>query len=215
MQRTVLGLFAALSVVACSAEVDDLFGGGADGTGGTGGVSTTSVTSTTSTSGPGSTSTSTTGPTTTTSSVSTTGPTTTSVSTGETTSVTTGPEPVLVGCRGGGDCPTETGGVCCWDLQAQSGSCVPSADLCEFTQAQPLVAISCQVPDQCPNQICCAQRAFPSNQSPYDATVCVDPGECLNPDRLVCDPNGAPCPMGMSCIQSSLLPSGYFICAQN
>lgn len=213
MQRPVLGFVTFTLLAGCSTDVDDLFGGGSNGDGGAGGATTTAVTATSTTSGPGSTTGTTSGPTTSSASTSTSGPTTTSaVTTGQTT-VTTGPEPVVVDCRGGGACPVEGGGVCCWDNQQQSGECVPAAEQCQGSQFEPLVAISCQLPEQCPNQVCCAHRAFPSNQSPYIDTTCDD--QCENPDRVVCDPNAPQCPMGASCIQSSLLPAGYFICSPN
>lgn len=214
MQHTVLGFSALFFLGACSADVDDLFGGGEGTAGGGGAQTTTATTGTTSTSGPsgpGSTTTGTTGTT------STSGPTTSSsVTTGQTTSVTTGPDPdPTASCRGAGECSVQGQGICCWDLEAQQGECQPNSEQCQASSFDQVTAIHCQLPDQCPGQVCCAHRAFPSNQSPYDVTACMSPNDCGDPNRIVCDPNAPACPGGQTCKASQLLPPGYYICSPN
>ncbi|NUO53499.1 MAG: hypothetical protein HOV80_32005 [Polyangiaceae bacterium] len=216
MKAVTLGFFSLIALsAACSTDVEDLFSDGSDNSGGAGGATTTvSVTSTGSptTSGP---STNTSGPTTT--GPSTTGPgpttTTTEATTMQSSSMSTGPEPdPTVACRGAGDCSIAGGGVCCWSDTFEDGECADSGQAC-LQQIGDHVAISCQLPDQCPNQVCCAHRQFPSNQSPYESTACQD--DCPDPDRILCDGNAPNCPGGMNCVASTLLPPGYFVCSPN
>jgi hypothetical protein len=210
MQHTLLGFSALFMLAACSTDVDDLFGG-ADGTAGDGGANTTTATGTTTSgpSGPGSTTTGTTATT------STSGSTTTSVTTGQTTTVTTGPDPITtVACGGAGDCSIEAQGICCWNYEEQQGECLPNEEQCQ-NAFDIVTAIECQLPSQCPGQVCCARREYPSNQSPYGATACAAPDDCADPDRIVCDPNGPACPGNQNCVPSQLLPPGYHICSPN
>jgi hypothetical protein len=213
MKAVALGLFSLLALsAACSTDVEDLFGGGSEASGGAGGVSTTTgVTTGTglpTTSGPSSnttgTGTSTTGPSPTT---------TTDATTMQSTSMSTGPEPdPTVTCRGVGDCSIVGGGVCCWNDTFEDGECMDSGEAC-LQQIGEHVAIACQLPDQCPNQVCCAHRQFPSNMSPYESTSCQD--DCPDPDRILCDGNAPNCPGAMNCVPSTLLPPGYSVCSPN
>lgn len=217
MKAVALGFVSFLAFsAACSTDVDDLFSDGAANSGGAGGVTTTvAVTTTTgsqtttgpstNTSGPATTGPSTTGP----------GPTTgtTVATTQQSSSMSTGPEPdPTVACRGGGDCSIAGDGVCCWNDVLESGECMASGEAC-VQQFGDHVTISCQLPEQCPNQVCCAHRQFPSNQSPYESTSCED--DCPEPDRILCDANAPACPGGGNCVASTLLPPGYFVCSPN
>jgi hypothetical protein len=206
MRTQLLAFFAVVSVAGCSVDIDGLFDGASDGDGGSGGNATTSASSA-SGSGQGPSSTASTGQTS--SSV---GPSTTVTSSAESTSVTTGPDGI-VACRGAGDCSVAGDAVCCWNIALSEGSCQPSAAACD---GQAVTAIDCQRPDDCPGgQVCCARREFPSNQSPYEATECVGPDQCQDPDRVACDPNAPDCPGGFSCKMSNFLPPDFFICSPN
>jgi hypothetical protein len=127
--------------------------------------------------------------------------------------MSTGPEPdPTVACRGGGDCSIIGGGVCCWNDTFEDGECLDGSEAC-LQQIGEHVAISCQLPEQCPGQVCCAHRQFPSNMSPYESTACED--DCPDPDRILCDGNAPNCPGAMNCVPSTLLPPGYFVCSPN
>ena len=84
--------------------------------------------------------------------------------------------------------------------------------------------IECQVPEHCPGQICCGQReAFQQmgqTYGYYESVTCVN--ECSYPNIVLCATPGLEmgCPMLPSqngpvqsvCQQSSLLPTGYYVC---
>jgi hypothetical protein len=209
MNRAALGLIASLAVAACSTDVDDLFGGDGNGEGGTGGVSSTSSspTGSTVTSGPASSGQTTTGDSTTqttSSSVASTAQATTAVSTGM------DPDPT-VDCGGAGACSVANGAICCWTDEDELGECQPDGSACTPGSFDVMTAVSCQLPSQCPGQVCCAHRLYPSNQSEYEWTACVN--ECADPDRILCDPNAPDCGAGQSCVPSTLLPPGFHVCS--
>jgi hypothetical protein len=208
-------LVASLALAGCSgANVDDLFrssggSGGAGGTGSTTGKGATSTSGTGNTSGTttGVTSTST-GPTTTT-----TGPGPTSTSSGPVASSSTGMPDPTVDCGAGSPTCSIANGGCCWSSFQLFGSCSQNGG-CPGNATQ----ILCQLPSDCPGQICCANRN--SSQSPYDLLECVD--QCDLPSRVVCDPMNPDCPLlpnGMGgmvqsvCKASQLLPQGYYVCS--
>ena len=193
----------------CSANVDDLFqaSGGAGSTTTSGSASKGATTSTSSvpstTTGTGQTAT-----------VSTTGPggVTSSVSSGPSASSSTGPFDPTVTCGLGPPCLVSDGGCCYGTFQqaqcSQNGSCPNLA-----TQ------ILCQLPSDCPGQICCAQRNDPQ-QAFYDAVQC--DSQCDSPSRILCNAAAPACPLlpngqGMLvqsvCKASQLLPAGYSICS--
>ncbi len=210
MRRAVYFVGLAWVCAGCGADVDGLFGTAGQGEGGGGGArsgaqqsvgSTSTPTSAQATTGVttnGATTAVTSGPATTTS-----GP--------QTATVTTGPDPSsLVDCGDAGACSVEGDGICCWYDEAKSGECQPNDEQCQSSAGTSLTAIECQLPDQCPGEVCCAHRLFPSTQSPYDATYCTN--LCVAPDRVVCDPVNPVCDPGLTCKASTLLPPGYHIC---
>jgi hypothetical protein len=121
-------------------------------------------------------------------------------------------------------CSIDNGGVCCWvdkgDFGNGSASCAPNASAC----SDPILIatdIACQLPSQCPGQICCAHRAS-QNVNVYGYTACQD--DCPYPDRYLCDINNPDCPtytdqngnpIQSFCKPSTLLPPGYYVCGFN
>lgn len=206
-----LALVFSLSLcVACSVDLGDVFGrdnahgGGAQGGAGLGGAAAgASDTGAGSQGGAGNTTTTSTTSTTTTSTTSTT-------STGM-------PEPTTVDC-GGTPCPVDQGGFCCWDPDLQIANCFGDGQACEGG-FQPSVAISCQDATDCdPGKVCCAHRQYDSTQAPYIDTKCES--SCQDPDRVLCNPAAPNCPIldgpngpvQSVCVDSQLLPDGYFVC---
>jgi hypothetical protein len=127
------------------------------------------------------------------------------------------PQGTTVDCDDG-PCSVEDDGVCCYDDGSETSQCLDSANGCVGGVGEPLVAIHCQVPDDCDGDICCAHRALPSGESPYDRTECAS--SCMYPNLYLCDifapdcpiyqtPNG---PLQSICKQSTLLPVGYYVC---
>jgi hypothetical protein len=213
-----------LASAGCSADVQDLFGGGSEGSGGS---SSSSQTTAESTSGPGSTTTgpgsTTTGDTTVTTGDTTSGGPSTTTSGNPATTVSTGtgtPGPT-VDCDGT-TCSIDNDGVCCWTDSSETAACLPASS-CQGSIGSVATAISCQTQDQCPGQVCCAHRAFMSSQSPYESAVCSD--QCDYPDLYLCEgPNDSSCPAYQDgnggtiqsfCKASQLLPPGYYICGFN
>lgn len=196
----VLGL--AGGAVACSADVDDLFGGAAaeGGSGGASGQTTATGPGgqTTGTTGPGGQTTDTTGQTTSTS-----GPTTSTVTTGQTTTVTTG-GPLLptLSCN---DAPCAAGQVCCY-FQFEAGQ-----DFCSAPNTCPdnngWMEITCSGPDDCPGQVCCGTF---NNQSWVDVSC---QNQCNGGNELtLCSGDPSVCEFGTQCQQSQLLGQGYSYC---
>jgi hypothetical protein len=210
-----LGLFGMLAA-GCSADVESVFGkpantGGSpssDGGAGEGGAPSSDGGST-NTSPP---TTSNVEPTTTTTTTTTTNETVTSTATGM-------PPQVSVDCNGS-QCVVESGGACCFNLDAETSVCQPSGN-CGDDITTTIVTVQCQTADDCSGQICCAHRELPSGSSPYDSTSCVS--ECNYPDLYLCDINAPDCPVyetpngpvQSECKQSTLLPSGYYVCGFN
>jgi hypothetical protein len=205
--------FVSLLAVGCSADVESLFGkqpqsGGGGGASGDGGASDGGAPP----SDGGSTSTN---PPTTSSVDPMTTTTTTDVVT--VTSTSTGlPPQVSVDCNGS-PCVVETGGACCFNLDEETQVCQPSGE-CEGDITDTIVTLQCQAPDDCAGQICCAHRELPSGSSPYESTSCV--ASCDYPDLYLCDINAPDCPIydtfngpvQSECKQSTLLPTGYYVC---
>lgn len=137
-------------------------------------------------------------------------------------SSTTGPPPGPAVDCGGSPCSVAGDGLCCYDDATGDTDCVGSSAECPVGFGNQLVALSCQVPDDCPtNQICCARREYSSGQAPYDRTECV--ASCNYPDLYLCDINAPDCPtyqgptgpIQSTCKQSQLLPVGYYVCGLN
>jgi hypothetical protein len=123
---------------------------------------------------------------------------------------------------GNADCPVARDSACCWDNYEQNpppkAECVSTAtDACNNTVSQSGLEtiIECQLPSHCKTGVCCAEREFftsgGQSMSFYSELSCQD--SCAWPDILVCDPQAPMCPVSTTCVQSQLLPPGYFICA--
>ncbi len=211
---------------ACSVDLDNVFslegqggasdggassGGNGSGNGSSDGGSTSSQPPTTNNGGSTSSS-----PTTTTTTSSSSPVTTTS----EVTSTTGMPPQTTVDCPGG-PCAVDEGGVCCFNLDEYTSSCVDDESQCVDSFEDTIVAIACQLPSDCEVGVCCAIRDYPSGQAPYGSTECVS--ECDYPNLAICDINAPACqpvngPVGTQqtyCKQSTLLPEDYFVCGLN
>jgi hypothetical protein len=184
---------------ACSTDVDDLFGGSANegGSGAAGGA------------GPGATSSVTTGP----GGPATTGPggqtssaTTTTTTVATTTSVATtttgGNLSPTVSCN---NAPCNAGEVCCY-LIFEAGQ-----DFCSAPGSCPgddgWIELSCNGPDDCPNQVCCGTF---NNQSWVDVS-CQDSCNGGN-ELLMCEGDASVCELNTVCQPSQLLGGGYSYC---
>ena len=216
----------ALLATACSANIDDLFGGSGntDGNGGSGGVGVNASSSggqaqSTATGATNGSTTTTTSTTTTgeTSSTTTTGETSsTTTTTGQTTATTSGTTGNTVDCDNT-TCSVDDGDVCCWTDALEDATCTGASSCNGIGKT----AVGCQFPSQCPGQICCAHRAFPQG-SEYGYTACQD--SCDYPDLYLCDSTSPACPtyQGQNgntiqsfCKPSTLLPPGYTVCGFN
>lgn len=191
---------AAVSFLGCSTDAADLFSDGA-GDGGAGGGRPTSA-ETIATNGPGSTTTgqtATVGQTTVTN-----GPVTaTSTVTTDATTTSGGLIPDLY-CNAQ---PCQAGEICCYflyeagqDYCSQSGSCPD--------ENQGWIEISCNGPDDCPNQQCCG--AF-DGQSWVDVS-CHSNCSSDSQNEMCETDNPGTCTMG-TCQPSQLLGPGYGYCA--
>ncbi len=182
---------AALALVACTQDYGQ-FGFGGGGTGASTSSSTTTSSSSTTTSTASSSSGGGEGGAT---------MTTTTTSSGGGMGGAGGAPPVVsVDCDGAG-CAIEGAQRCCWDIGNEVGSCESDGDCGND------LPITCQVPADCPGQICCADRA----NGELTAVRCAD--NCsMGGDRALCDPTAqTPCASG-TCTASMLLPAGFFIC---
>ena len=203
--RAVLLCLAVFSpaLLACSTDVDDLFGSSAN-EGGSGGAATTTTSagpngSTSITTGPGGQTT--TGP----GGQTSTATTTTTVATTTTTVATTttgGPLMPTVSCD---NAPCDGGQVCCYlifeagqDFCAAPGTC---------PQNDGWIELSCNGPDDCPNQVCCGTF---NNQSWVDVS-CQD--NCNGGNELtMCEGAPSACDPTEVCQPSQLLGGGYSYC---
>jgi len=207
-----LGLLSVALTAGCSADVDALFGNtnaggngaGAEGGANQGGAPSSDGGSTSNTPGP------------TTSAQTTTTNTSTNDGATVTSTVTGLPPQISVDCQDG-PCVVEDGGACCFDLEAETSTCEASGE-CGDEIRNTIVTIQCQTPDDCGGEICCAHRELPTASSPYGSTECVS--RCSYPDLYLCDINAPDCPIYDTvngpvqsvCKQSTLLPSGYYVC---
>lgn len=201
--RAVLLCLAVFSpaLLACSTDVDDLFGSSAN-EGGSGGAATTTTSagpsgSTSITTGPGGQTT--TGPGGQTSVAATTSVTT---STSVASTTTGGPLSPTVSCD---NTPCPGGEVCCYlifeagqDFCAAPGTC---------PQDNGWIELSCNGPDDCPNQVCCGTF---NNQSWVDVS-CQD--NCNGGNELtMCEGAPSACDPNEVCQPSQLLGGGYSYC---
>lgn len=121
--------------------------------------------------------------------------------------------------------------ACCFqkasDGQSAKSACVsgpPDNDGCLTTDTDQQTRIECQTNADCPGQVCCGYRREVSQTAYYTDLACAD--SCLNygPEIPICDPahGNSECPVlntqngpvQLNCVQSQLLPSGYFVCGQ-
>lgn len=127
---------------------------------------------------------------------------------GDTTSSSSGgANDVTVDC-GANTCSVSEGDQCCYDTFLSQTECVDQNAGCAGFA---VVTIQCQSPSDCEGGlVCCGQRVDASQ--PYTGLFCVD--ECEEPNVLMCDPNGAPCPGadGAQCMGDIWLPPDYFSC---
>ena len=132
---------------------------------------------------------------------------------------------IAVDC-GQTECKVENQSACCWDnFQLNGppqGECVqgsPENDGCD-TEYDGMgngaeTRIECQLPSHCKDgEFCCGDRVLLDAGSAYYATTSCQ-ASCDEPDRILCDPLAASdlCPLGTFCVESQLLPPGYFICS--
>lgn len=128
-------------------------------------------------------------------------------------------------------CKIDGDSACCWDnyqfYGQPQGECVMGTvetDGCQTSaMGEPQAAgaetrIECQGPVHCAaSETCCGElrSAFAQGQQIffYESVTCQQ--ACAgNQEVPLCDPTAAtPCPLGGNCQQSSLLPTGYFVCA--
>jgi len=138
---------------------------------------------------------------------------------------------------GGTTCKVTDDGACCWDNHElygpPQGECVQGTvanDGCQtFSQDEPgqpgaESRIECQSNIHCAaNETCCGELRSAFSQTLnqqiffYESVTCQQTcgGGGPGPQEVpLCDPGEAnPCPQGGTCQQSTLLPSGYFVCA--
>ncbi|MCA9630823.1 MAG: hypothetical protein KC766_24305, partial [Myxococcales bacterium] len=119
--------------------------------------------------------------------------------------------------------------ACCFE-RARDGSsaraaCVsgpPENDGCLTTDTDQQTRIECQSNADCPGQVCCGFRRDVNQTAYYVEVRCADSCDSYGPEIPICDPahgNGE-CPeidtqnglVQLNCVQSQLLPLGYFVC---
>jgi hypothetical protein len=137
-----------------------------------------------------------------------------------TTTTSTGPGGGTLDCGNGLTCPLGMDSACCWSAFQDQGQCIqgpPDPATCNTAPVNGgyRTRIECQLPSDCAQgTVCCGDRVPLGNGSAYYANVgCV--AQCPPEDRILCDPMSPSCPSGFNCIQSQILPPGYFICSQN
>lgn len=128
-------------------------------------------------------------------------------------------------------CKVDDDGACCWDnyqfYGQPQGECVMGSvanDGCQTSamgepqQPGAETRIECQNAIHCgATETCCGElrSAFAQGQQVffYESVTCQQ--MCVgNQEVPLCDPTSlTPCPLGGNCQQSSLLPTGYFVCA--
>ena len=81
------------------------------------------------------------------------------------------------------------------------------------------MALSCAVPNHCPQQQVCCARQVQDPQNPlafhYVTIACEDECKGVFPPALtVCDPSDpdGTCPPGKACSESDFAPAGVFVC---
>jgi hypothetical protein len=141
--------------------------------------------------------------------------------TSSSSSSATGTVSDMLACDGT-SCPIGGNNACCWDeYQGHSapwGECIdeaPGGTGCR-TAANANngleTRIECQYPSQCPGEVCCAQLNTSVGGQPFYPVVSCQ-ATCGGVNATLCDPIAPACGAGEDCIQSSLLPPGYTVCA--
>lgn len=127
-------------------------------------------------------------------------------------------------------CALDPGSACCWDnyelTAPPKAACVSTGtEACNNSVSQDGLesVIECQLPSHCGSGICCAHRQYfvsgGQTMSFYPEVVCEN--TCAWPDILLCDPLAPACPdvdmdgdlVPSTCIESQLLPPGYYVCS--
>jgi hypothetical protein len=138
---------------------------------------------------------------------------------GATTTTSTGTSGGTLDCGGGLTCPLGMDSACCWYTIQDVGSCIqgpPDPTTCNtFPQNGGYGArIECQLPSDCPQgTVCCGNRVPISGNLAYYSTVTCE-AQCPPEDRILCNSMAPGCPQGVDCVQSQILPPGYFVCSQ-
>ncbi|MCB9584612.1 MAG: hypothetical protein H6718_04410 [Polyangiaceae bacterium] len=121
--------------------------------------------------------------------------------------------------------------ACCFqkatDGQSAKSACVsgpPENDGCITSDTGQQTRIECQTNADCPGQVCCGYRREVNQTAFYTDLACADSCQNYGPEIPICDPahGNSECPMlntqngpvQLNCVQSQLLPSGYFVCGQ-